>query len=104
MTKVLVVHDELLHVLVVDVHHGVKHVPEVTASTCNRFLFKNYSELIYHMALKKVLVVHDELLHVLVVDVHQGVEHVPEVPESNCNRFLLKKYAEMMYHTAYYWF
>ena len=99
LTKVLVVHDELLYV-----HHGVQHVPEVTASTCNRFLFKNYSELIYHMALKKVLVVHDELLHVLVVDVHQGVEHVPEVPESNCNRFLLKKYAEMMYHTAYYWF
>ena len=78
LKKVLVVHDELLHVLVVDIHHGVQHVPQVTPSTFNRFLFKNYSELIYYMVLKKVLVVHDELLHVLVVDVHHGVQHVPE--------------------------
>ena len=86
LKRVSMVHDELLQVLVVDVHHGDQNVPEVPETICNRFLFKNYSELMYHMALKKVLVIYDELLQVLVVDVHQGVQHVPEVHESYCKR------------------
>ena len=50
LKKVLVVHDELLHVLVVDVHQGVEHVPEVPESNCNRFLLKKYAEMMYHTA------------------------------------------------------
>ena len=94
------VHDELLHVLVVDVHQGVEHVPEVPETNRNHFLFKNCSELLYHMDLKKVLVVNDELLHVLVVDVHHGFQHDPEVNAGTCNRFLFKNYSELIYHMA----
>ena len=43
---------EVLKVLIVVVHYGIQHVPEVPETICNRFLFKNYSELMYHMALK----------------------------------------------------
>ena len=85
LKKVLMVHDELLLVLVVDVHHGDQNVPEVPETNRNQFLFKNCSELMYHMALKKVLVVNDELLHVLVVDVHHGVQHDPQVTAGTCN-------------------
>ena len=66
----------------------------------NHFLFKNCSELLYHMDLKKVLVVNDELLHVLVVDVHHGFQHDPEVNAGTCNRFLFKNYSELIYHMA----
>ena len=34
-------HDILLLVLGLNVHHGVQHVPEVLESVFNRFLFKN---------------------------------------------------------------
>ena len=85
LKKVIMVHDELLLVHVIDVHHGDRNVPEVPETNCNQFLFKNCSELMYHIALKKVLVVNDELLHVLVVDVHHGDQNVSEVPETNRN-------------------
>ena len=65
LEKVSVVNHELPHVLVVDVHYGVQHVPEMRAITCNRF-------------------------QVRIVDVRNGVQHVPEMPESTCNRDLLK--------------
>ena len=67
------VHDELLHVLVVDVHQGVEHVPEVPESNCNRFLLKKIRRNDVSHGLLLVLELHDDLLHVLVVDVHQGV-------------------------------
>ena len=94
------VHDELTLALFLDFHHGAQHVSEEPASTCNRFLFKNNSELMFHMALKKVIMVHDELLLVHVVDVHHGDQNVPEVHETNCNQFLFKNCSELMYHMA----
>ena len=41
------VHDELLQVLVVDVHNGDQLVPDVPETISNRFLLKNSSELMY---------------------------------------------------------
>ena len=39
--KVHELHDLLLLVLVLDVYHGVQHVPEVLESVFNQFILKN---------------------------------------------------------------
>ena len=84
------VHDVLLLLLILDVHHGVQHVPGVLESVFNRFLLKNYAEMMYHMAKRKVHELLDLLLLVLVRYVSNDVQHVPKVLGSVFNQFILK--------------
>jgi hypothetical protein len=63
----------LLLVLLLDIHQGVLHVPEVGKHVFNRFLFKNQIETLYHKVKRNVHEILDVLLLVLLLDVDHDV-------------------------------